>query len=385
MLQPFLNAQSIDRRTMLQVGGAIAISSMLPEVIRGQSQAAAVKPLASYSEVLTTLEKRGRKFRVLGAAPDRSPIVAVKCGGTKLPAIVISGGAHSTEHAGALATVEVIEHLKTDHAVWVVPARDPIGLSGFRYALSLGLGKAPDLKSADDLDDFLRKNGEVLFDSEGTLLVRIGEYGYANRGLLGKFPKGAPFLEPLLGRRIWYASKRLDTPGSAPLERAYTLVVTPPGEILHLNRFHDTRWAPAEVQCVRQLMAEVQPGLTFDLHEHDHGPHFWMSARKQKTDEDELWERRMATQAARTVATSGAELAAEDYSPGTFFEKLERGVFWLDAGKRGEGLNLVDFAAAKYGPGLTIETGMQCPFAERVRQHLLVVQTAVSIFEQRYA
>jgi hypothetical protein len=156
-------------------------------------------------------------------------------------------------------------------------------------------------------------------------------------------------------------------------------------QILHLNRFHDTRWAPAEVQCVRGLMAEVQPGLTFDLHEHDHGPHFWMSARKQKTDEDEIWERRMATQAARAVAASGAELAAENYSPGTFFEKLERGVFWLDAGKRGEGLNLVDFAAAKYGCGFTIETGMQCPFAERVRQHLLVVQTAVSIFEQRFA
>jgi hypothetical protein len=370
---------------MLQASGALAVAAMLPHAAKAQSQAAVVKPLASYSEVLTTLAKRGRKFRVLGSAPDQSPIVAVKCGGTKLPAIFISGGAHSTEHAGALATVEVIEQLKADHVVWVVPARDPIGLSGFRYALSLGLGKAPDLKSADELDDFLRKTGEVLFDSEGTLLVMIGEYGYSNRGLLGKFPKGAAFLAPLLGRRIWYASKRLDTPGSAPLERAYTLIVTPEGEILHLNRFHDTRWAPAEVQCVRKLMAEIQPGLTFDLHEHDHGPHFWMSARKQKTEEHEIWERRMAAQAARAVAASGAELAPDNYSPGTFFEKLERGIFWLDAGKRGEGLNLVDFAAAKYGPGFTIETGMQCPFEERVRQHLLVVQTAVSVFEQRYA
>jgi hypothetical protein len=385
MGKPSTDAGSASRRTMLQAGGALAVAAMLPNAASAQSKAAVVKPLANYSEVLTTLEKRGRKFRVLGSAPDQSPLVAVKCGGTKLPAIFISGGAHSTEHAGALATVEVIEQLKTDHVVWVLPARDPIGLSGFRYALSLGLGKAPDLKSADDLDDFLRKNGEVLFDSEGTLLVMIGEYGYANRGLLGKFPKGVAFLEPLLGRRIWYASKRLDTPGSAPLERAYTLIVKPEGEILHLNRFHDTRWAPAEVQCVRNLMAEVQPALTFDLHEHDHGPYYWMSARKQKTEEHEIWERRMAAQAARAVAASGAELAPDNYSPGAFFEKLERGVFWLDAGKRGEGLNLVDFAAAKYGPGFTIETGMQCPFEERVRQHLLVVQTVVSIFEQRYA
>jgi hypothetical protein len=43
---------------------------MLPSVIQGQSKAAAAKPLASYSEVLTTLEKRGHNFRILGPAPD---------------------------------------------------------------------------------------------------------------------------------------------------------------------------------------------------------------------------------------------------------------------------------------------------------------------------
>jgi hypothetical protein len=370
---------------MLQTCGAISATALLPGIALPQSAPTTFQPLASYTEVLRTLEKRGRKYRVLGAAPDQSPLVAVQCGGRKLPAIFISGGAHSTEHAGAVATLEVIERLKTDHVVWVIPARDPIGLSGFRYALSLGLGEAPRLESSEDLEPFLRSHGEVLLDSDGILLTMIGEYGYANRGLLGKFPKGVPFLEPLRGRRIWYASRRNDTPGSAPLERAYTLIVSPDGEILHLNRFHDTRWAPAEVRAVRQWMAEIKPRLTFDLHEHDHGPFFWMSARKQNTEQDEIWERRMATAAVHAVAASGAELAADDYSPGSFFERLERGVYWLDAGKRGEGLNLVDFAAHKYGPGFTVETGMQCPFEERVRQHLQVVQTAVSLFEQRYA
>ncbi len=343
------------------------------------------QPLDSYADGLALLKKRGRQFRVLGCAPDQSPIVAVKCGGDQLPAIFISGGAHSTEHAGALATFEVIEQLKTKHVVWVVPARDPIGLSGYRHALSLGLGRPPELAASDKLDDFLRQQGEILFDANGTLLVQIGEYGYANRGLLHKFDKGAAFLEPLRGSRIWYASQRTDTPGSAPLQRAYTLIVSPDGEILHLNRFHDTAWAPAEVRCVRKLMAEVRPGLTFDLHEHDHGAFFWMSARKQRTDADEIWERRMAAEAVRAVAAGGSQLAPDAYSPGSFFDRLEPGVFWLDSGKRGEGLNLVDFAAKHHGPGFTIETGMQCPFEERVRQHLLVVQTAVNVFEQRYA
>jgi hypothetical protein len=370
---------------LLQAGGALAAAGCLPPVLQAGEQASPkFRPLTSYADVLALLVKRGRKYRILGRAPDQSPIVAVKCGGGKLPAILISGGAHSTEHAGALATVEVIEHLKTDHTVWVVPARDPIGLSGYRHALSLGLGEAPELKSIDELEKFLRRRGEVLVDADGTLLVVIGEYGYANRGLLHRVEKGAPYIEPLRGRRIWYPSKRTDTPGSAPLERAYTLIVAPDGEILHLNRFHDTRWAPAEVRCLRNLMAEVRPALTFDLHEHDHGPFHWMSARKQRTEDDEIWERRMATEAARAVAAGGSELAPDSYSPGSFFEKLERGVFWLDAGKRGEGLNLVDFAAKQYGPGFTIETGMQCSFEERVQQQLLILQTAVGVFEQRY-
>lgn len=377
----------LSRRTILEVSGALlGAGLMLPPTVRSEPVPANVfKPFKNYSEVLATLKSRGRETRVLGCAPDQSPIVAVRCGGDKLPAIMISGGAHSTEHAGAFATVEVVERLKTKHAVWVVPARDPIGLSGFRHALSLGLGKPPELESIADLPDFLRKNGEVLVDADGTLLVMIGEYGYANKGLLHKFDKSVPFLEPLRGRRIWFTSSRTDTPGSAPLERAYTLIVAPDGEILHLNRFHDTRWAPAEVRCLRNLMAEVQPALTFDLHEHDHGPFFWMSARKQRSEDDEIWERRMAGAAARAVKASGSELAPDKYSPGSFFEKLEPGVFWLDAQKRGEGLNLIDFAAKRYGPGFTIETGMQCPFEERVRQHLLVVQTAVDLFEQRYA
>jgi hypothetical protein len=380
-------SKGVSRRTILQTSGALLGAGLLfPANARSEQAPSNVyKPFTNYSEVLATLKRRAREVRVLGCAPDQSPIVAVRCGGDKLPAIMISGGAHSTEHAGAFATVEVIERLKTKHVVWVVPARDPIGLSGFRHALGLGLGKPAQLETIESLPDFLRKNGEVLVDADGTLLVMIGEYGYANKGLLHKFEKSAPFLEPLHGRRIWFTSSRTDTPGSAPLERAYTLIVAPDGEILHLNRFHDTLWAPAEVRCLRNLMAEVRPALTFDLHEHDHGPFFWMSARKQRTEEDEIWERRMAGEAARVVKASGSELAPEKYSPGSFFEKLEPGVFWLDAQKRGEGLNFIDFAAKRYGPGFTIETGMQCPFEERVRQHLLVVQTAVDLFEQRHA
>ena len=76
---------------------------------------------------------------VLGMAPDGSNIVAVKGGGSKQPAIFLSAGAHSTEQAGVCAAVELLDELKTEHELWVLPCRDPIGLSGYRHALHLGL------------------------------------------------------------------------------------------------------------------------------------------------------------------------------------------------------------------------------------------------------
>jgi hypothetical protein len=154
--------------------------------------------------------------------------------------------------------------------------------------------------------------------------------------------------------------------------------------VLHLNRFHDTAWAPAEVRAVRRLMAEIRPGLTFDLHEYV-GDALWMSARRQRTDDDEIWERRLGSEAIRAAAATGVQLAAETYSPGSFFEKLERGLYWLDPGQRGEGLNLVDFAARRHGLGFTIETGMRGDFSARVSTHLLLVQTAVKLFEERHS
>ena len=337
-----------------------------------------------YSDLLTTLHQRGHQTRVLGYAPDASPIVSVQGGGDRLPAIFISAGSHSTEHAGVVAAVELIDQLETKHQLHVIPCRDPIGLNGFRYVMSRSLGDCDHLTSVEEAESLIREKGEILYEKEGCWLIRVGEYGYANDTLYRKFEKGQSFLEPLKGRRIYFPSSTLDIPQAAPLERAYTQIITPEAEILHLNRFHDTSWAPIEVQCTRELMDEVQPGLTFDLHEYG-GDGFWLSGRRQKTEEDEMWERRMAAEGVQSVKLLGATFPEESYLPGTFFEKLESGVFWLDALERGEGLNLVDFSARNFGPGFTIETGMRQEFEKRIEMQKTVVQTAVRVFEQRYA
>lgn len=341
-----------------------------------------MRPFHTYQELLKAVEVRNP--RVLGHAPDRSPIVAVRTGGDKKPSIFISAGSHATEQAGVTAAVELMSSLRTEHEVHIIPSRDPIGLNGFRYALSLGLGQEPSVTSLHEVESLLRERGEVLLDSGDTLLVLLGDYGYANRGLYGRLPKGDPLLEPLRGRRVFFPSRAGDQEGAAPLERAYTLVVSLDGEVLHLNRFHESPWAPAEVRCARRLMAEIRPGLTLDLHEHG-GDAFWMSARRQRTDEDERWEQQMAEEAIRAVRDSGARIVDDAYSPGSFFRKLERGVFYLEAAVRGEGLNLADYAAHDYGPAFTVETGLRLPFQERVRVATTVAQAAIRAFEQRHA
>ena len=96
--------------------------------------------------------------------------------------------------------------------------------------------------------------------------------------------------------------------------------------------------------------------------------------------------------AARPVATSLAWLTSTASAQrsrfraaSSHFEALGPGVFWLNASVRGEGLNLADFGAAQYGPAFTVETGLIGDFAARVAMQKLTVQTAVKVFEERYA
>lgn len=342
-----------------------------------------VRAFDRYDDLLARLRQRGHEPRILGYCLDRSPLVVVKAGGEKLPAVFITAGSHSTEQAGVVAAVELIDELETEHQVYVLPCRDPMGLSGYRHVLSLSVGEEPKLDSGEEVERYLREHGEVLYDQGGRLLALIGEYGYANDDFYRKVEPGSAFLEPLKGKRLFWPSNYDDAPGAGPLQRAYTQIVTPDGEVLHLNRFHDAVWAPVEVRCTRDLMAEIQPRLTFDLHEYG-GDAFWMSARRQRTEADDVWEVRMAREGARAVAAAGGKFPAPDYSPGGFFEKLEPGVFQLNPQDRGEGLNLIDFAARRYGPGFTIETGMRQDFAKRVLLQKTVVQAAVRVFEERH-
>ncbi|MEE2659225.1 MAG: hypothetical protein VX733_12020 [Candidatus Latescibacterota bacterium] len=354
----------------------------------------------NYQDLLDATERRAKSMEILGNTVDGSPIVAARGGGDKTPAIFITAGSHSTEHAGVSAAVQCVDELETDHRVFVIPTRDPIGLDGFAHALSLGLGEGAEFETFDDIEEILRSRGVVLFEEDDMVLALVGDYGYviepSSQGV--RNPQGQVYgrlqrlhheqpevLAPLLGRRVYQTPGQREIEGTGDFDRAYTLIVALDGEILHINRFHDTVWAPVEPRVTVQLLERIRPGLSFDLHESaDMDNRFWLSARHLPDEEGEEWEQRAARATIQAIEQSGAILASDSDAPSQWFDRGDQAVFWLDPSRRGEGYNLMDFCSRTYGMAFGTEMGMFDTFDHRVELAMITVRTAVSIFEERW-
>jgi len=147
-------------------------------------------------------------------------------------------------------------------------------------------------------------------------------------------------------------------------------------------------WSPVEPRVTRDLMARIRPGLSFDLHESQlMDDRYFLSARRQPDPEDDKWEEKGANAIIEAIVASGGKLANQadvDALGGWFDSSSEDGVFWLDATRRGEGYNLMDFASVTYGLAFGTEMGMYGTFDGRVDLALTTVRSAVSVFEERY-
>ncbi|MDA0337478.1 MAG: hypothetical protein O2782_20130 [bacterium] len=356
----------------------------------------------TYDELLADVRRRARSVEVLGHTVDGSPLIVARGGGDRLPAIFVTAGSHSTEQAGVSAAVQSIDEVETEHQVYVIPTRDPVGFQGFAHALSLGLGETPAATSFAQVEAILRDQGEVLFEEEDLLLSLIGDYGYASARpaperrcpqyhfytrLQRLYAEEPARLAPLQGRRVYMTPGQTGVEGTGDLGRAYTLIISQTGEILHINRFHDTPWSPVEPRVTRDLMARIRPGLSFDLHESQlMDDRYFLSARRQPDADNELWEQKAARAIIGGITDSGATLATEEdvMSLGPWFDTSEAGVAWLDATRRGEGFNLMDFASRTYGMAFGTEMGMYGTFDGRVDLAMITVRKAVEVFGERY-
>ena len=111
---------------------------------------------------------------------------------------------------------------------------------------------------------------------------------------------------------------------------------------------------------------------------------YWLSARKLPEPDAQIWEEKAATAIISAIAASGATLATEEDAPSKWFDMSEQAVFWLDATRRGEGFNLMDYCSREYGMAFGTEMGMFGTFDGRVDMALITVRSAVSVFEERY-
>lgn len=381
----------------------------------------------TYAELLAYIEQRSHKYRTEGYAPDGSPIVAIEGGGDADPPLLVTAGAHATEHAGVRAAVALFDELETDRRVVVVPTRDPVGLNGYEYAVETATDQDVTFGSFPELAEVLRSHSDVVVKDGDMLLALIGDIGFATRepspekssclSLMSTLKKHAAdpdsdLLEPFKGRRIYAPAGHTDVAETGDFQRAYTFVISPRGEFMHLNRFFDKAWAPPETRCVRNLMADIEPALTFDLHESSRqGPRYHLSARPTRTDEEDEWEEHVANAILNEIEMAGFAPATDEDIFGNaldvvaysstknqqgnsstnrlFYDKLRRGAYRVDPNattppRRGEGFNAVDYAAENYGLAYTTETGMYGSFEDRVRAAILSVQTAVDTVSDRW-
>lgn len=373
-----------------------------------------MRPFQTNVELLNFLEEQGHAYRVLGYAPGGRPLVAVRGGGDRDPPIVLSAGSHAGEHAGVRAAVELLDRLETDHRLYVFPTRDPVGLDGYAAALGTALGEIPELQYFEGVAEILRSEGDVIHDGECTIAL-ISDYGFLNQ-----YPRDDPdghavgesylerleaedadVLEALAGRRIYLPPGLSDVEGTGDFDRAHTEIVDPDGRVKHLNRFHDSAWAPVEPRCLRTLFAETEPGLFIDLHESvGNGELFHFTLRRKDDPAAERRTERVGRAAVQAVDDAGGTLATwEDKFGETpidehHYTPVEDGLFWQELAEKGErtidqgrpfyqtpGMNSSDFAAAEYGLGFGMDTGVYAPFEERVEQAVIAVESAVGAFE----
>lgn len=370
----------------------------------------------TYDELIEAVEGTGSSYQVLNRTPTGQPILDIRMGGDRQPAILITAGAHSTEQAGVSAAVKLLDRLETDHEVHIIPSRDPIGLNGYTYMLSQVLDREVQLKSFDDLETLLTREAHVVHRKDDVILSLIGDVGFATKRpesdgdssqlYLLKYLKQVQheepeLLEPFKGRRILLPAGQPNIPGSGMFSRAYTLVVGPGGRLLHLNRFFDTPWAPVEVECTRRVMAEIEPALSFDLHETQLiEDRFYFGINQHGADED--WERELGQMICAATVEAGAKFASDadvarvgnitvadpDDSPSERpegVELLQEGCYlYPDPSAGAEGLNATHLEARGYGPSIGTETGMWGAFENRVEILSTVVESGVAALETQY-
>lgn len=362
-------------------------------------------PNLSTAEVLDALQASGKPLRKWGEALDGTPLLSVRCGGDKQPAIFITAGAHCTETAGVHAALNLLHMLETEHEVYVLPLRDPFGFSGVNHCLSFAAGRPVEVSNHQEALDYLLDHAELLWQEGEMRIFKLRGIGFVwhapqlpsvtrftsvHSRLLSLAQNEPNVLKPLWGKRLMLLNAMPDVEGTGEIGRCWHGVISERGEYLHLNRFFGRKDAPAEVVAVDRLMQTIRPGLTCDLHE-GNGTGFWLPIPKPMANPE--WVFQMAKAFFEYIHERGYpittyeewmstdETVGKNYSPDWMKpEPRLPGFFWCDGLLRGEGYNLCDYAL-QFGIGFGTEAPMVQPLIMRVDGITNGVLAAIRVWE----
>jgi hypothetical protein len=353
---------------------------------------AAIQSNAAIGRYLTA---HGVECEVLTTSAFDEPVWLAQLGGQRLPAILITAGSHADEVAGVFAALSLARTLHTDHRVYLVPCRDPVGWNGFAHTLHRLDPAAGDIETYAQACAALRAS-EVLFDDEGQLIARVAGHVFATQPT----PTWTSTeitrhrLPVLLARQPGLAAQLQDTrvtvPGNVAVEDGRTpysygghTAYVGRGFSAQFNRFFDRPDAPPEVSALRSLADRIKPGLTLDLHEGFSGSFYLFI-----DPEARLSTRELATSMVDAVRDAGGQIAhrhelepiwgpAVSASIGT----IGQGVFSHGAPSANERATLAAYCEA-FGSAVTTEPGMAADVAHRVKMIEVSVRAAIARFEQ---
>ncbi len=218
----------------------------------------------------------------LALTEQELPILAVKLGGDKLPAIVIKAGSHASE-IGAIhgALTLLAEGIASGHQVWLLPCASPFDFGGYNRALSWAAGKELVLHNDAECREVLARIGRCVYEREHVALFRVGEMIFAAVNQQEVDPRALAYgqLDTLSrgdARLAWeLAGRRIFLPNFVYHAEDYTSYdhaglacwANWDGWVGNLNRFYDSYAPPVEVRGVRDFCEQIKPGLVLDLHE----------------------------------------------------------------------------------------------------------------------
>jgi len=356
----------------------------------------------STPDVLDALKASGLPLHEWGRATDGAPMLAARLGGDKQPAIFFTAGAHCTEIAGVIASLNLLTELHTEHEAHILPLRDPYGFAGVSHCLSFAAGEPVPVSSHQAALDYLSRRARLLWREGEMRVFQLGEVGFIwhiqqldfqshwemndlARKLLSEQPQ---VLKPLWGKSVMLLDPMADSEGAGELQRCYHCVLSSDGQWLHLNRFFGRADAPPETAAVERLVRAVRPGLTCDLHE-GHGEGFWLPIPKPAHDAERVFKMGQAyfeyINSRGYPITTYENWLAGDHTPGSKDYMLPEprlpGFFWVNTPILGGGPNLMDFAG-EFGIGFGTEGPMQRPLQMRVDGITQGIQAAVKAWEE---